>query len=103
MGNVDKFKIVKVHSHWKLKEHGYNVALRFDNWDNTVGSFERRIKEVYGPESWFDGRGHWRSHYGKARYTMHPDGYTREYNRPYYIGFKHEADISAALLLMGSL
>lgn len=100
MGNIDNFKIVKVHSRWKLREHGYNVALRFDNWDHTVGNFERRLKEVYGPESWWDGKGFWKTHYSKGTYTLHPDGYTREYNRAYFIGFKSEADISIALLLM---
>jgi len=85
----------------KLHEHGFKVALRFDNYSNELSHFEQKLRDRFGGESWYAGsNGYWKSHWGKATYTSIPDGYSREYNRPYFIGFRHEADISVALLLL---
>jgi hypothetical protein len=85
----------------KLHEAGFSVALRWDNYSNDIGKFEQNLRDQYGPEAWYVGApGFWKMHWGKSSYTMDPNGYSREYNRPYFIGFRNEADISVALLLL---
>jgi len=94
-------KIVKVQRRWKLHEHGFVVAIRFENHSKEVAYFEQKLRDTYGPEALYTPDGYWRSHWGTPVYHTTQWGH-RQYSRPYFIGFRNEADISAALLMMGA-
>jgi hypothetical protein len=97
---MELFKIVKVHSRMKLHDYGFVTALRFRNYTKEVSEFEAKLRNTYGAESWSRDEGFWKSHWSKGSYTSTPDGYSQEWNRPYFIGFRNHADISAALLML---
>jgi hypothetical protein len=52
---------------------------------------------MYGEEHPWQNNGPWKTHWGKGRYIV-KDEFNREWIRPYFIGFKNEADITAVLL-----
>lgn len=93
-------KIVKTHKGWKLHQLGFPVAIRFDNYNKEVAEVEQWLRANMGSEFLYSS-GRWKSHWGRGSYTMSPDGYSKEWNRPYFIGFKDEAEITLVMLATG--
>ena len=84
-----KFKIVKTHSRWKLKQDGFPIALRFESWGDCKDSgIERLCRDRLGQEAFWK-NGEWKGHWGSPR-AGEP--------RPYFVGFRNEAVISMILL-----
>jgi len=94
-------KIVNTHKGWKLHQNGFPVAIRFDNFSKDVAEVEKWLRSNMGPEHLWADSGRWKSHWARGSYVMSPDGYSKEWNRPYFLGFKHEADITSVLLATG--
>lgn len=83
-------KIVKLNRRFRqFKEHGHTVALRFNNWNNTVTTVEKVCREKLKGQGWLP-RHDWYSYYGNrnSRYAA----------RSYWITFRNEVDLTLVLL-----
>jgi hypothetical protein len=85
-------KIVKLNRRFTIhKEHGYKIAVRFDQWNSDVGKFEHLCAKLYGHHGYNKGASSdWYAYFGNSR------GKSR---RPFWVCFRTEADLTAILLM----
>ena len=90
-------KIVKLNRRYTIhRVHGFEVALRFDQWGTHVTSIERIVRNLLGEQAWmwkYDQtnrvKGNWASGFGQHRTTG---------STPYWIYLRKESSLSAVLL-----
>lgn len=82
-------KIVKLNRRFRrFKEAGHAVALRFDCWGSSAVAVEQMCRDRLG--SMFDNGARWEGYFGQGN---------RLYSqRPYWISFRNEKDLTLVLL-----
>ena len=92
-------QVVQVQSRWKLHEHGFPWAIRYDKWDMDVHAVEEWLRSNYGAEHPYVSDARWRSHWPKSRWVpVREHGGVKVNKRPYFIGLKSEADATLVIL-----
>jgi len=92
-------KIVKTQSRWKLHQHGFPVALRFDSYNECMKSkVESWCKDNLGYQEWMWNPRHsdnrmWATHWGSAN--------GRDSTRPYFVAFRDASTITTLVLSLG--
>ena len=86
-------KVVKLNRRFRMhKDHGHQVALRFNGWNDRAREVERVTKDTFGSQyKWHTSDYEtWHGYFGKA------SGHTP--NRPYWITFRNPADLTMIMM-----
>lgn len=85
-------KVVKLNRRFTMhKEHGHEVALRFDSWGDRAREVERVTKATFGHQyTWDTTYNIWRGYFGN---TNRRTGW-----RPYWISFRNHSDLTLIMM-----
>ena len=83
-------KVVKLNRRFRqFKEHGHTVGLRFFSWTEAA-PYETAAKKKLGDGGWPWRHNLWYTYFGDRR--------SPALNRPYWITFRNESDLTLVLL-----